>query len=424
MSLDAKVTLPRTTARNTDFDDMVAVLEQQKLIKVDAVAPATALRSRDGAIELSDIEPELGENGVTDPNGLYEPTRSADATIASKLGIPVKFLRDLRTDGRLDLYDMLVNGLLHGKIKRKVGGATTVVHPADSRSFLIRGFVPRAGGPGMLRALLSDRYEIFDNLDVLTAVMAGVREADAKVEVRSCDLSESSMHCKVYSPGVAALAPHFLRGYRNPFANPDLEAQRRLVSTQIDRARRIAAFEGQGYEHGQEPVVYAGFRFTNSEVGKGAVTIKPELFVRLCRNGLTLPLLGERRMHLGAKMEHGSVTWSLDTQRKQLEVISAKTRDAVRGWLSPEFVRAQVERIEEQAATPVREPDKTIKLVSQKLGFTDTEREGILAHFTSAGQLSAAGVANAITSYSQTVRDPDRADELDDQALKSMALIR
>ena len=40
------------------------------------------------------------------------------------------------------------------------------------------------------------------------------------------------------------------------------------------------------------------------------------------------------------------------------------------------------------------------------------------------GQPTAAGVANAISSFSQTLADPDRADELDDQALKAMALVK
>ncbi len=424
MTVETLESQRRTTARNTDIADMMAVLTEQKAIKVDAVVPATALRSRDGAIELSGIEPVVDDNGVTDANGLYLPTKAADATIADKLGIGLKYLRRLRADGRFDLYDANVNGLLHGKTKRTINGATTRIHAADKRSFLVRTFVPRDGGRRVLRAMLSDRYEIFDNLDVLTAVMAGVRQADAEVEIRSCDLTESSMHCKVYSPGVAALAPHFLRGYRNPFANPELEAQRAKISTEIDSIRQAAAFEGMGYEHGEEPVMFAGFRFSNSEIGKGAVTIKPELYVKMCRNGYTLPLLGDSKMHLGAKQEPGSVTWSLDTQRKQLDVLAAKTRDLVAKWLSPAFVEAQVENIERRATTAVHEPDKTIKVVSQKLGFSDAEREGILAHFVSAGQLSAAGIANAITSYSQTVADPDRADELDDRALASLVLVK
>ncbi|WP_196776885.1 hypothetical protein [Haloechinothrix halophila] len=258
-----------TTARNAGLQDMVTMLRDQQAAKLDVVLPATALRSRNGAIELSDVEPVVDEHGVTVVNGLYTPTKDADATIAAKLGIGLKYLRKLRAE-RPDLYDANVNGLLHGKSKRTATGETTVIHPADDRSFLLRLFRGQEGDQGVMRALLSDSYGIIDNLDVLTAVLDGIRQADAEVEIRSCDLTESSMHCKVYSPGVAALAPHFLGGYRNPFANPDLEAQRREVAAEIDGVRRLAAAEGQGYETGDEPVVFAGFRFSNSEIGDGA----------------------------------------------------------------------------------------------------------------------------------------------------------
>jgi hypothetical protein len=40
-----------------------------------------------------------------------------------------------------------------------------------------------------------------------------------------------------------------------------------------------------------------------------------------------------------------------------------------------------------------------------------------------AGQLTAAGIANAVTSYSQTIPDADRADNLDDLALHAMTLV-
>lgn len=410
-------------ARNANLQDMVTMLRDQQAAKLDVVAPATALRSRDGAIELSGVEPVVDENGVTVVNGLYVPTRDADTTIAAKLGISLKYLRKLRAE-RPDLYDANVNGLLHGKSKRSATGETTVLYPADDRSFLLRLFRGQDGEHGVLRALLSDSYGIIDNIDVLTAVLDGVRQADAEVQIRSCDLTESSMHCKVYSPAVAHLAPHFLSGYRNPFANPELKAQRREVTAEVDGVRRIAQAEGQGYGLGDEPIVFAGFRFSNSEIGDGAVTIKPELFVKICRNGLTLPLLGLRKMHQGVKMEQGSVTWSQDTQNKHLAVITAQTRDAVREWLSPEFLAARVEEIEQQAGAPVPEPDKTIKEVAKRLGFSESEREGVLSHFIAGGQLTAAGIANAITSYSQTVADADRADALDDLALSAMTLVR
>lgn len=408
-------------ARNATLHDMVAMLQQQQTAKVDVVAPATALRSRDGAIALSHIDPVVDTDGVTTVNGLYVPTTGADATIAAKLGIPLKYLRRIRAE-RPDLYDANVNGWLHGKTRRDTHGHTSVVHPADDRSFLLRMFRGDHTEPGVLRALLSDSYGIIDHLDVITAVLDGMRQAGAEVEVRSCDLSDSSMHCKVYSPTVAELAPHLLAGYRDPFATPELEAERRRVATGLDGWRRVAHDEGLGYRAGDEPVVFAGFRFSNSETGDGSVTLKPELYVQICRNGLTLPALAIRKVHLGAKLDNGPVAWSQDTQNKHLAVLTAQTRDAVRDWLSPQFLATQINQLEQQAGAPVTEPEKTVTVLAKRLGFTDTERTGVLSHFIAGGQLTAGGIAHAITSFSQTVTDVDRADALDDLALSAMSL--
>ncbi len=120
-------------------------------------------------------------------------------------------------------------------------------------------------------------------------------------------------------------------------------------------------------------------------------------------------------MHLGAKLGEG-VQWSADTDRKNLDLITAQARDSVRTWLSPEFLAERVGEVEQQAGAPVTTPDEAIKVVGKRLGFTDAERAGILSHFIAGGQLTAAGIANAVTSFSQTVPDADRADALDDLA--------
>lgn len=409
-----------TTTRNATFEDMVAVLRDQQAAKLDVVAPATALHSRHASIELSGVDPVVDDQGVTVVDGLYVPTAACDAAIAAKFGIGIKYLRRLRAE-RPDLYDANLNGLLHGRSKRSAG-AVTVIHPADDRSFLLRLFRGQDGNHGIVRALLSDSYGIIDNLDVLTAVLDGIRQADTEVTIRSCDLTDSSMHCKVYSPGVAQMAPTFLRHYRNPFANPQLEAERQQVAPQLDQARRLAHQEGQGYAAGEEPIMFAGFRFSNSEIGAGSVTLKPELYVQICRNGLTLPLWALRKIHMGAKMDTG-VAWSQDTHSKHLAVITAQTRDAVREWISPQFLAARVTEIEHEAGTPVTEIDKTITVVSKRLGFSEAERVGVLSHFTAGGQLTAGGIANAISSFSQTVADADRAAALDDLAVSAMTLV-
>ncbi|MGN2634979.1 hypothetical protein ACTD5D_02050 [Nocardia takedensis] len=405
--------------RHAELGDLVGLLNDQQAAKLDVLAPSSALRACDGLLQLSGVEPVLDDRGVTPVDGPYRPTGAADSHLGSKLKIPAGYLKALREIQRTDLYDANVNGLLHGPTDPRLPGGP------DERSFLLRLFTSSTPGePGVLRAVLSDRYGIIDNLDVLTAVLDGIRLADTDVTVRSCDLSESSMHCKVYSPKIRTLAPTFLENYRTPFANPDLEAERRRVAGQIETGRRLAAREGRGYRPGSEPVVFAGLRFSNSEIGHHAVTLKPELVVQICGNGLTLPLFAFTKRHVGDRLEIGGTrSWSPDTQRKRLAVITAETRDKVSEWMSPEFLAARVEELERHAGTPVTQPDRTLEVVSKKLGFTEDERSGILSHFIAGGQLTAAGIANAVTSYSQTIPDPDRADDLDDLALTAMTLV-
>ncbi len=403
-----------TCLRHAELTDMVRLLEQQHTAKLDLVVPAVSLGAKDGYLELSGAAPVLDERGVTAVDGLYQPTAAADSQIAAKLEIPGRYLSKLRTENRLDLYDANVNSLLHG-------------HPdgaaPEDRSFLLRLFTGDTGEAGLVRAFLSDRYGVIDNLDVLTAVLDGIRQADSDARVRECDLSETSMHCKVFSPNVSALAPNFLAGYRSPFTNPDLAAEWRKASGDLARWRPIAAREGRGYQPGTEPVLFAGFRIANSETGHHALTLKPELVVKVCGNGLTIPLFTQTRRHLGERLSGGALNWSQDTLHKKLAVITAETRDTVMQWLSPQFLNDRVAELEQQAATPIREPEKTLEVVATQVGFSDAERAGILTHFIAGGQLSAAGLANAVTSYSQTVPDPARADALDDLALRTMTLV-
>ncbi|KZM75852.1 hypothetical protein [Nocardia terpenica] len=402
-----------TAVRNAALDDMVALLQTQQAAKLDVVAPVTALTCRDGFIELAGADPVIDEAGVTPVDGRYLPTASADGDLAEKLDISRRYLRHLRDTGRVDLFDVNINGKIHGRVP-----GSDSRHDPDHRKFLLRTFRGDPGGPGILRAVLSDRFGICDNFDVLTAVLDGINQAGTPVTIRSCDLTDSAMHVKVYSPAVAQLAPALLANYRNPFATPQLAHDRTTVTTPPLRRTHAASTPSNP----DLPVMFAGFRFSNSETGHGAVVLKPELYVQVCGNGLTLPMLAVRDVHLGSRLKAGAVAWSQDTYDKQLAVMTAKTRDTVRHWLSPEFLAEQIARLDTTATTPVTEPDKTITVISKQMRFSDTERTGILSHFIAGGQLNAAGIANAITSFSQTLADPTRADTLDDLAIEAMAL--
>lgn len=405
--------------RNASLEDLVAILKDQGARKLDIVTPASQVRAREGNFVVKGVDPQISADGVTDVNGAYRPTRHFDSQLATKLGIPPSFLAKLRVEA-IDLYDNLVNGFLHGKQIHRAGGVIEVVRPGDERSFMGR-FFTNGEGDGVARALLSDRYNVIDNYDVLLSALSGIREAGVNVEVRNCDLTDTRMYVKLHSPDVAALAPTLLKDYRNPFADPDVEAQRHHGD--IERWRRIAAREGQGYERGEEPVIHAGFRLSNSEVGSGAYTLTPELLVKICKNGLVLPALSSRSVHLGTKMSEGIVQWSDDTQQKQLELIKAKTSDAVKHFLSPQFLAQQVAEIEAVAGKPVEKPVEVIKNLGKALSFSQDEQDGILDHFIRGGQRTAGGILQSITSFSQTVADADRADQLDCVAVRAMQLV-
>jgi len=165
--------------RHATLQDLAALLRGQKARKIDVIAPASAIRARNGLILLDNTAPDLTPDGVGMTTGTYRPTDVCDAGIAEKLAIPAAYLRRMREQAPA-LYDRNVNGWLE----------------RDDRSFMIRCLRPddpASGGTGIARAWLSDSYKVIDNLDVLVAALDGIRQTGYPVEVEECDLTERRM---------------------------------------------------------------------------------------------------------------------------------------------------------------------------------------------------------------------------------------
>lgn len=412
------MTTIQTETRNADLGDLAAILQTQHAAKLDVVAPAAAVEARDGLIVVTGTEAVLDADGVTSTDGVYRPTAVFDEGVASKLGIPTAYLRRTR-DERVDLYDANVNGWLHG---HDDGCNPTV--PGDGRSFLLRLYRGQAAPfsepvEGVARAFLSDGYKIIDNLDVLTAALDGVRASGAETAVDSCDLTERKMRVRLVAPGIQALAPVLLNGYRSPFDHGQTRAG----------AHRPAPWDTDaGRAHGwlapsEQPVVFAGVEIANSETGGGAYTITPRLVVKVCRNGLTISVDALRSVHLGARQDEGVVRWSAETQEQNLALVRSMARDAMVTFLDVDYVAAKVAEIEEKAGRPVGDAEKTVKTVTQRLRFTEAQQADVLAHFIVGGQMTAAGVVNAITSAAQGLDDADEAARMEEAALRALDLV-
>jgi hypothetical protein len=256
-SLVSVPTVAVTDSRNLQLDQLAKLLTDQSTRRLDVIAGPGAIRAEHGQLVLDGTEPSIGPDGVTMSAGRYAVNDIATAGLADKLGIPFAYLRRLAVE-HPDLYDANVNGWL----------------ARTDRRFLIRVLRNDAGG-GVARAVLSDRYNRIDNLDVLMSALDGVRQADPDAQVASCDLTDRRMYVKVHSPKIQVTAPRLLANYRSPF---------------------------DGRPGSQLPVVSAGLAISNSETGCGAFAIVPWVRFEVCRNGLVLTSNALRRAHLGSRL--------------------------------------------------------------------------------------------------------------------------
>lgn len=409
-------TAVRTTLRNASLNDLVETLRSQQDLRFDHVASAGRLRFAGGNLVIDGAaEAILTESGVASGDAVLRPTDVFDAGVAEKLGIPVRYLRRMRDaavaeQSRLEKLDVDAPDLFDPNAYADLldANVNTWLASDPDRKFLVRGFLGAGASEGVGRALLSNSFGMYDNLDFLMAGLAGAKEAGVQIDVLSADLSERRMRVRIACPEVAALAPTLLRNYRSPFDNASPE-----------RARML---EAHGWlRPDDQPVVFAGFVLGNSETGNGAWSITPELTVKACTNGLTIKVDALRGTHLGARLDEGQIRWSDDTVKKNIALISAQAADAVRSFTTVEYVEAKVAEIEELAGVAVSRPVDTLERVGKQLGFSQAEQDLILADFIAGGQSTAGGFMQAVTSVAQRIEDPDRAAEFEDSAMDVLA---
>jgi hypothetical protein len=388
-------------ARNATLKNLVDLLKRQDATKQDIVTPLSAITSRNGTFTI-DGTAVFGE-GMQ-----FVPTAIADGHVSAKLGIPLAYLRTLR-EQRPDLYDANVNGWISG---------AGVADP-DDRSVLLRTFMADdSDEPGVLRALLSDRYGIIDNFDVLTAALAGIKETGTPIEVLGADLTESKMTVRIAAPEVVANFPGMLEGYRNPFGQDGVYDHSgggaRFHRTVPQWARDRFGVNEQG--------VCAGLVITNSETGGGSFAIIPRLLTLVCLNGAMIARDALRRVHVGGRLEEGAITWSKDTERKALELITSKAKDAVQAFLDPAYLEMTMHDLEQKAKHPLDNPAEAVEFVAKQLAYTEDERDGVLDFFIKGGQVTAGGVMQAVTAYAQTVEDAEAAFALEESAVEALEL--
>lgn len=377
------MTEPTTYLRSATLTDMVALLRTQHARRLDAVVPASALRMRDGLLVVAGAEATISEDGVTATDGLFSPTAICLDGLGERLGPDFKRYLSRCINTNPELADANVNSWL--------------AHPTFAdKNFLIRMLrSDDPGTPGVARAILSDVYKPVDNLDVLMTVLEGIKEAGVEVDIRACNLTDRRMYVQFACEQVAINAQALVERYRSPF---------------------------NGKSGKDLPMIFAGFEVSNSEIGQGRVSIAPRLIVQVCNNGMTRRIDAFEAQHLGQKLKVGVIEWSDETQRRNLELIKSKTADAVKKFLSPEYVQAVVDELMGQAGVEVAKPQETIQFVTKELRYTEAQQDAILAMFIKGGDLTAGGVMQAVTAAAQEERDADVAADMEADAFRVLEL--
>lgn len=371
--------------RSVDLGQLVEVLRSENARRYDVVVPATSLvMEADGNMTVAHrTEATIDESGVT-PGGLefltVTPTIVADEQLSERTGIPRQYYRRMKTSAPSLLAENVNHWL-----------------DEDKRSFYLRVLMGDDGTPGVLRAVLSDRFRAIDDLDVLMAALEGIRSipgldpADLSI---AADRSARRMYLRVAAPHFTVEAPDLVAGYRDP---------------------KTGGSDGKG-------VISAGVVIRNSDVGQGAYQIAPRIFFRVCGNGMTRNIDAVRSIHIGGQHDEGLVDWSEETIRRQLAVIASKTTDAVARFLTTDYLRTVVDEIRGvSSGKELADPLEAVQEVTRKLKTTEDETKAILAAFMKGADFSPLGVAQAFTYVAQAAT-ADRSAELEDVAWEAMSL--
>ena len=378
--------------RQNTLAELVTELKDQNMQKKDFVVPANLLSMENGQIVVNnynsndDLTKLLTEVGIKSEDSgklILGCLPILHQNLSDKLDIPLRYYNLIQSLSDTTLID------------------TNVSHWLKSMkgNIFLRTFINKEENNGFARAILSDRYNVIDNFDVLLATLEAVKESglNLKIEDNGCDLSESKMYVRFVAPDLEIQAPDLLRNYKNPKGGNGIV--------------------GDG--------IITGFVITNSELGQGSFNISPRAVILKCQNGMVFKDDSFGKIHLGSKMEqYSQIDWSEETKRKNHELIQLQVKDAVKQFTSEDFLRRKITELNQYAEQELKHPIETVKNVSKLLNITEEKEKSILDFFMRSGDISSMGVSQAITFYAHETKDADESHDLESAAIEILPKIK
>jgi hypothetical protein len=162
-------------------------------------------------------------------------------------------------------------------------------------------------------------------------------------------------------------------------------------------------------------IVQGGLIIKNSEIGASRFAVEPFVLRLKCTNGLVISQ-GYSRVHLGKRKEEGEFNWSSDTINLENQAIWSAVRDVIGQTFDPASFAAIVERLKNNAETPVKEPVHAVSNVVTAIGLTEATKEMLLKNFLEEKDYTQWGMTNALTATARQLPAPDDQVNLETRA--------
>lgn len=327
---------------------LVQELKRQKETRKDIVIDSRLIQAQ--GVKDESIRFQVGDVGT------FGATKWAHGQIAQKCNIPQAY------------YNRMLEAKEYSLLAHNVN---TWMPTREARLVRILD--------GNVRALLSDRYRLLDNYDLLFLALDEFVKAGA--EIYRADLTETHLYVKAVTPKVQA-------------------------------------------EVHPGDIIQSGLILKNSEVGASRFAVLPFVLRLRCMNGLTFGEEGYSKVHLGQRREQGEILniWSSETLELENRAVWSAVRDVIRNTFDPASFEAIVQRLRNTSEVPIRAPVQAIDNVVEHLGLTEARKDEILNHFLADKDFSQYGLVQAITRTARDIKDPDEQVDLETKASSILAM--
>lgn len=289
-------------------------------------------------------------------SGEFPLSRTAERQLCQKAGVPLDWIDKIRGDSQADLAAHVLNERLRRPTKDD---------PERTDRYMVRMLDNR------VRAVLSDRYRIIDNMDLFFCAAEKLEQVGG--EVWQMRLTENNFQLLAVSKGISGQVRTDRTfdpgdGWQSRWANLGGDTQ------------------------------YAAISIGNSETGGGSASVAPAVMTRVCFN-FNVWAKTVRAVHIGRVQANDGLIDSAEVQAQESRLIWLKIRNAIETVFDVERFNAYIASLNDatQREIPREAVAKVIEHVADRYKIDEKRAKSIMQNLMESRDYSQYGLSQAIT---------------------------